>query len=329
MSEEQSKLLVEKHVEYVKDLFRHPSYLVHFMADHLKMNALYWGLGTLFLVNKKDEFKREEVIEYVMACFDHRSGTFAAAPMHDGHMLSTLSALQILKMYDALDELTEVHVDLIVSFIHTMQLPDGSFQGDDLGEVDSRFVYNAIQSLAILGKLRSRVVEKAVIWILKCRNFDGAFGMVPGSESHAAQCFVCLGVLAMTNSLDKLKGKDTLIWWLSDRQVTNGGLNGRPEKLPDVCYSWWVLSSLAMLGALNSITESKLKDFILSCQDPEKGGISDRPGKEVDVYHTFFGIAGLSLLGYPGLEKIDPIYCLPCDIADTIEKYPYAESPSP
>ena len=26
------------------------------------------------------------------------------------------------------------------------------------------------------------------------------------------------------------------------------GLNGRPEKLPDVCYSWWVLASLAILN---------------------------------------------------------------------------------
>lgn len=40
------ELQIDLHVNYVKDLFRHPSYLVHFMADHLKMNALYWGLGT-------------------------------------------------------------------------------------------------------------------------------------------------------------------------------------------------------------------------------------------------------------------------------------------
>ena len=30
-------------------------------------------------------------------------------------------------------------------------------------------------------------------------------------------------------------------------------LSGRPEKLPDVCYSWWVLSSLSIIGRLHWI----------------------------------------------------------------------------
>jgi geranylgeranyl transferase type-2 subunit beta len=52
----------------------------------------------------------------------------------------------------------------------------------------------------------------------------------------------------------------------------------------------------------------------------------------VDVFHTHFGIAGtvirlsihsmpklaihigLSLLGYPGLEDVDPVYCMPASV---------------
>ena len=43
---------------------------------------------------------------------------------------------------------------------------------------------------------------------------------------------------------------DLLGWWLCERQVDSGGLNGRPEKQADVCYSWWILSSLAIIGRL-------------------------------------------------------------------------------
>ena len=32
---------------------------------------------------------------------------------------------------------------------------------------------------------------------------------------------------------------------------------GRPEKLPDVCYSWWVLSSLKIIGKLHWIDKVK------------------------------------------------------------------------
>lgn len=63
---------------------------------------------------------------------------------------------------------------------------------------------------------------------------------------------------------------DTLGYWLCERQLPSGGLNGRPEKLPDVCYSWWVLSSMSMIGRLHWIDESALKRFILACQVSEE-----------------------------------------------------------
>jgi len=91
---------------------------------------------------------------------------------------------------------------------------------------------------------------------------------------------------------------DMLGWWLAERQLPSGGLNGRPEKLPDLCYSWWVLASLAIIGRLHWINKKKLLRFILACQDDETGGFSDRPGNLVDPFHTVFGIAGLSLLTY-------------------------------
>jgi len=36
-----------------------------------------------------------------------------------------------------------------------------------------------------------------------------------------------------------------------------------------------------------------------------------------DIFHTLFGVAGLSLLGYPDLEDIDPVYCMPANIIET------------
>lgn len=46
-----------------------------------------------------------------------------------------------------------------------------------------------------------------------------------------------MGALAITGSLH-LVDKDLLGWWLCERQVKSGGLNGRPEKLPDVGTSF-------------------------------------------------------------------------------------------
>ena len=92
------------------------------------------------------------------------------------------------------------------------------------------------------------------------------------------------------------RARDALSWWLSERQTPAGGLNGRPEKLPDVCYSWWCVSSLAVLGRATWIDRAALARFVLAAQDGHSGGIADRAEDAADVYHTFFGVAGLSLL---------------------------------
>eukprot|EP01026_Neomeris_dumetosa_P004706 TRINITY_DN112667_c0_g1_i1.p1 TRINITY_DN112667_c0_g1~~TRINITY_DN112667_c0_g1_i1.p1 ORF type:complete len:148 (-),score=20.59 TRINITY_DN112667_c0_g1_i1:115-558(-) len=140
-----------------------------------------------------------------------------------------------------------------------------------------------------------------------------------GNESHSGQVFTCVAALDIAGALDKID-RDLLCWWLCERQTPSGGLNGRPEKLPDVCYTWWCLSALSILDRLHWIDQKELTRFILFCQDEEDGGISDRPEDMVDVYHTFFGIAGLSLMGYEGLKKIDPTYALPVVVVERIKK---------
>lgn len=193
----------------------------------------------------------------------------------------------------------------------------GTFAGDEWGETDTRFLFGALNALSLLGMLELVNQEKIVSHIQACANFDGAYGTSPDAESHSGQVYTCVGALAILDRLD-LVDSDKLGAWLSERQLPSGGLNGRPEKLEDVCYSWWVLSSIAMIGRLHWIDGAKLGAFILKCQDMEQGGISDRPGDVVDVFHTLFGIAGLSLIKWPGLEEIDPIYCMPKSVTDKL-----------
>lgn len=122
-----------------------------------------------------------------------------------------------------------------------MLQPDGSFAGDEWGEIDTRFSYCALSTLAILGKLPVPSaapasaepplidVAAATAFVGRCRNFDGGFGCVPGAESHAGQVFTCVGALAIGHALHEVD-EQLLGWWLCERQCDSGGLNGRPEK---------------------------------------------------------------------------------------------------
>ncbi len=141
----------------------------------------------------------------------------------------------------------------------------GVFAGDEWGETDTRFLYGAFNALSLLNLMTLIDVPKAVAHVQACSNFDGGYGIDPQAESHAGQVLTCVGALAIAGRLD-LVDKDRLGAWLSERQLENGGLNGRPEKLEDVCYSWWVLGSLAMIDRLHWIDGKKLSAFILQCQ---------------------------------------------------------------
>jgi geranylgeranyl transferase type-2 subunit beta len=199
----------------------------------------------------------------------------------------------------------------VIIVISGLQDPTtGTFAGDEWGEADTRFLYGAFNALSLLGLMDIIDVQKAVAHVAACANFDGGYGVSPGAESHSGQIFTCVAALCIAGRQD-LIDTEKLGKWLSERQITGGGLNGRPEKQEDVCYSWWVLSSLEMIGKTHWIDRDKLIAFILSCQDTEEGGISDRPGNMVDVFHTNFGLAGLSLLKFTGLQPIDPTYCMP------------------
>ncbi|KAI0807124.1 rab geranylgeranyltransferase [Fomes fomentarius] len=308
-----STLDVPLHVKYIQSLGENKDDLVYHLTAHLRMNAVYWGLTALCVMKHKDALNREEMIDFVMSCWDEEAGGFGAHPDHDAHLLSTLSAIQILTIQDALDRLD---VPRVVRFILSLQQDSGVFAGDQFGEIDTRFLYCAVNALSLLGHLHELDVERTVGYIRRCRNFDGGFGAREGAESHAAQVWVCVAALAILDRLEDVD-QETLGWWLAERQLPSGGLNGRPEKLEDVCYSHWVLSSMSILNKISWINAEKISAFILSAQDVEHGGIADRPGDQPDVFHTVFGVAGLSLLGYPGLDDLDPVYCMPASLIES------------
>jgi len=313
------------------------------VTEHLRMSGVYWSLTALSIlcpVEKMDELMgvtsaignsaRPAILDWLFKCFDNRTGGFGGNVGHDGHLLYTLSALQILALVDRLDD-DRLEKEAITKFVASLQQPDGSFAGDEWGEIDTRFTYCALSCLSLLGRLDQVDVDHAARYIIKCRNLDGGFGCIIGAESHAGQVFCCIGALAIAQSLhlldeDNESNADLLGWWLAERQCDSGGLNGRPEKQADVCYSWWILSALSILGRVSWISKNKLAGFILKCQDDDDGGIADRPEDMADVFHTFFGIAGLSLLGHlhssdlakTSYRSIDPVYALPTDVVQRL-----------
>lgn len=98
------KLAKDAHVKYVQSLDTKRDELDYWLTEHLRLNGVYWGLTALHLLGQPDALPRQDTIDFVISC-QHGNGGFGAAPGHDAHMLSTVSAVQILAMVDGLEEL--------------------------------------------------------------------------------------------------------------------------------------------------------------------------------------------------------------------------------
>lgn len=64
------------HVKYIQDLGKSDDELVYHLTSHLRLNAIYWGLMALCIMGHKDALDRDEMIEFVMSCWDDEAGTF-------------------------------------------------------------------------------------------------------------------------------------------------------------------------------------------------------------------------------------------------------------
>jgi len=286
----------DRHLAYIAGLsarMDHPSSYEGAVTEHLRMSGIYWTITALSLLVSSEEADkilgitispspdRPSIVNWVLLCYDKSTGGFGGNVGHDGHLLYTLSAIQILAI--ASYDFTTLPTEEIIKFIVSLQQPDGSFAGDEWGEIDTRFSYCALSALSLLSALDRVNVPKAVEYIASCQNLDGGFGSMQGAESHAGQVFCCVGALSIAKSLHVIHHPDLLGWWLAERQCDSGGLNGRPEKQADVCYSWWILSVLSILGRVDWINRDRLASFIAKAQDPDDGGIADRPDDMPDV----------------------------------------------
>ena len=120
-----------------------------FTNEHLKLPGAYWCIGSLKLMDKLSDIRKDEIVQFIKSC-QHPCGGLGGNIGHDPHITTSLYALLILAMFDKVDA---IDTDKLAEFVKSMQKEDGSFTGDYAGEVDTRFSYCAVSALSLLNKL--------------------------------------------------------------------------------------------------------------------------------------------------------------------------------
>lgn len=56
------------------DSVQHKDDLAYHMTTHVRLNGVYWGLTALCIMGRQDALSRDEMIDFVMKCWDDEAG---------------------------------------------------------------------------------------------------------------------------------------------------------------------------------------------------------------------------------------------------------------
>ncbi|XP_050543420.1 geranylgeranyl transferase type-1 subunit beta [Daktulosphaira vitifoliae] len=299
------------------------------MFDCSRLTILYFvliGLDVLDGLDLLTEEHKRSIIEWVYGLqlvpsenvLDHKCGFMGSTTViHlknypscekycESNVAMTYMALCILITLG--DDLSRLNKTAILQGVAALQKPDGSFKSNyEYGESDLRFVYCSLAVCFILNDSSLINVNNTIHFISKCLNYDGAFGQNPGTESHGGSTYCAIASLSLLNKLnDVINSKKLKILerWAVNRQIN--GFQGRPNKDPDTCYSFWIGATLRIIGSLDKINKEKNKDFVLNNANFLTGGFSKDMDSIPDPMHTCLSLCGLSLVEMEGLSPINP-----------------------
>ncbi|KAI3793349.1 hypothetical protein L1987_35966 [Smallanthus sonchifolius] len=325
----------ERHIRYLEMNYQ----ILTSPYESQEINHLtlaYFIISGLHILQALDRVDREAVIDWVLSLQAHpkneaelnngqfygfhgsRSSQFQSVDNgvsvpNNSHLASTYCALAILKTVDY--DFSLIDSSSISKSMKHLQQSDGSFMPIHTGaETDLRFVYCAAVISSLLDNWSGIDKEKAKNYILSCQSYDGGFGLIPGQESHGGATYCAVASLRLMGFIeDDLISKcassciidvPLLLDWCLQRQAVDGGFQGRPNKISDTCYAFWVGGVLKILGANKFLNERTLREFLLTCQS-EYGGFSKFPRQLPDLYHSYYGFTAFSMLQETGLNSLN------------------------
>ncbi|KAI1110529.1 terpenoid cyclases/protein prenyltransferase alpha-alpha toroid [Nemania sp. NC0429] len=219
------------------------------------------------------------------------------------------------------DRSLDFDVDALVRHIRRAQTFDGGMSESSTHESHSGYAYCAVAALALLD------------------SSDPEPGATPNRYVHAGIPsipslihYLASRQLVYTESKDDDESNDedddTLdhLSPLPPADAASGmvGFNGRLNKVPDTCYTWWNSGALSLLGEVGLIKRGPARRFLLEKTQHRIGGFAKQPGGPPDVYHAYMGLAALGTMagpdGEPGMRAFDPCLCISADAAARMAK---------
>lgn len=272
---------------------------------------------------------RSSIQEAVRGTYSADTGLFSSDVGLGPTIIMLHCTLQVLYRIGSLEVALTSWIDgrKIAKFISQCQRSEGTWRGGfsafpNSRECDLRCTFSALFCIDLLRQHNifcEYDASSAEQFVKHCfLAHEGAFGGTPtDTEAHCGMTFCGVAALRLLNCSDTLRHLQRKItryctarqnsnpWEAEGDGEYNDGLQGRPNKPCDTCYTFWVCGTLSLLrdAALSyCIDGQQLRLFVDSCSD--QSGIAKTDEHEPDPVHTALANCGVCIIS----GEFDPLW---------------------
>ncbi|KAK8055758.1 prenyltransferase and squalene oxidase [Apiospora rasikravindrae] len=222
---------------------------------------------------------------------------------------------------------SDIDVDGMVRHIRKSQAYDGGFAESHMGESQAGYAYCAVAALSMLDLtaagadkpnhyLKAGIpnIAAMVRWLVSRQIVftDSDESESEEEEEEGNIIEVPLSEMASLNVTGKVLG----------------GFNGRPNKVADTCYAWWVAGALHVLNdalpEAASLDGASGREFLLQKTQNAYGGFGKDAGAPPDLFHSYLGLAALATMAggktEEGLGQFDVRLCIGKEAASRVDR---------
>ncbi|KAK6842984.1 prenyltransferase and squalene oxidase [Apiospora arundinis] len=221
----------------------------------------------------------------------------------------------------------DIDVDGMVRHIRKSQAYDGGFAESHMGESQAGYAYCAVAALSMLDLtaadadnsnhyLKAGIPDTAAMvrWLVSRQIVYTGSDESDSDEEEEEDTTPAVPTSEMAS--------------LNITGPVLGGFNGRPNKLADTCYAWWVAGALQVLSSAlpeaASLDRTSGRAFLLQKTQNAYGGFGKDAGAPPDLFHSYLGLAALAAMAgeetEEGLGHFDVRLCLGKEAADRVNR---------
>ncbi|KAJ5084362.1 hypothetical protein NUU61_008941 [Penicillium alfredii] len=212
-----------------------------------------------------------------------------------------------------LEDVEDIDVPKLVSFIGACQTYDGGMAESPFRESHGGHTYCAISSLDFLNRVSNDVKsvpllsfgskenEALLAWLVSRQTAKISESELDedGSDTQDEQSIDTIEADSRISALPDIQS-------ISADTILYAGFNGRCNKIADTCYSFWNGATLRMLDRYSLIDGDSNRRYLLEKTQHMVGGFGKGIGDPPDLLHSYFGMVSLAFQGEAGLSQVDP-----------------------